>query len=136
MALAQVLIWDGSPREVIPLIDHARRLDPHNEAQYAYLHGRAQFGMDQFAAAAASLERALELNPDLWSAQTLCGPCLFLVSAYGYLGRERDVEEMIQRLRRSNPEYLVNINPYWSPYRDPADFERLAVGLRKAGLPV
>ena len=33
VALAEVLIWDGSPREAIPLINRARRLDPHNEAE-------------------------------------------------------------------------------------------------------
>ena len=44
--LAEVLIYVGKPEAALSAIEVARRLDPHNEARYAYLEGFARFGLE------------------------------------------------------------------------------------------
>jgi adenylate cyclase len=141
--LAEILISCGKPEEAIPVIGTARRLDPHNEARYAYLEGFARFGLEQFDAAAQHLERALELGPDLWPAETTyrdayCDPCELLLAAYGYLGgRDEDVQAMRDRLYGPHGTEGVNVQTTVAlrPFKEPGDRERLAEGLRRAGLP-
>ena len=63
--LAEMLIYSGRPEEALAAVAMARRLDPYNEARYAYLEGFARFGLEEFDAAAQLLERALELGSNL-----------------------------------------------------------------------
>jgi adenylate cyclase len=142
VTLAEMLIYTGQPRRALDSIAKARRLDPHNQGYHAFLSGSAQFGLEQFDAAAASLERALELNPELWLQQRqvyghqYCQPCLPLAAAYAYLGRKQDAQALVRRLR----EQWHNVNvrttmAYW-PFQHDADRDRLARGLLEAGLPI
>jgi adenylate cyclase len=141
--LAEILISCGRPEEAIPAIGTARRLDPHNEASYAYLEGFARFGLEQFDAAAQHLERALELGPDLWPAETTyrdarCGPCELLLAAYGYLeGHDDGIQAMLNRIRTSWGTHGMNAQTVvvYRRYQEPGDRERFAEGLRRAGLP-
>jgi TolB-like protein len=137
-ALAEALIMAGRPHEVSGLLERARRLDPHSQDYYSYLHGMAQFGLNRFEAAAASFERAIELNPDYWEADPSigwCTACEMLASTYGHLGRMNDAKEMIRKVRKYWPQYSINSAVYWWPYKQLTDRERLSDGLRKAGLP-
>ncbi len=104
VTLAEMLIYAGNPRQALDLIAKARRLDPHNQGYHAYLSGLAQFGLEQFNVAAASLERALELNPEIWLQREefgpdWCAPCLPLAAAYAYLGRKQEAQVLLRRLR-------------------------------------
>jgi len=133
---AEVLIYAGHPEEALKDISLARRLDPNNEARHSLLEGMTRFGLEQYDLAIASLEKALELNPDLWSAQLLCAPCIPLVASYAYVGRMREAREMVKRFvtdgwAAMDTQSLL----YYVPYKDAADSERLAEGLRQAGLP-
>jgi adenylate cyclase len=141
--LAETLIYSGRPEEALTAIAVARRLDPYDEARYAYLEGFARFGMEQFDAAAQLLERALELGSDLWPPEPTtyreadCDPCEFLLAAYGYLGgRDRDIQATRNRLTGTwNAEMMVvrTIVGY-RPFKEKSDAERFAEGLRRAGL--
>jgi tetratricopeptide (TPR) repeat protein len=142
--LAEIMIYSGKPEEALTAIAVARRLDPYNEARYAYLEGFARFGLEQFEAAARLLERALELGSDLWPPETTtyreadCDPCELLLAAYGYLGgRDRDIQATRDRLTGTwNAEMMVvrTIVGY-RPFNEQGDAERFAEGLRRAGLP-
>jgi TolB-like protein len=137
-ALAEALIMAGRSHEVSDLLERARRLDPHSQDYYSYLHGMAQFGLNRFEAAAASFERAIELNPDFWKADPSigwCRVCEMLASIYGHLGRMNDAKEMIRNVREYWPGFSVNSASYWWPYKQLSDRERFSNGLRKAGLP-
>jgi tetratricopeptide (TPR) repeat protein len=138
-----VLIYCGRPEEAITAIEVARRLDPHNEARYAYLEGFARFGLDQFDAAARLLERALELGTDLWPAartyrEADCDPCELLLAAYGYVGgRDDNIQTMRDRLTGTwnSDMMVVRTMVAFRPFKEPRDAERYAEGLRRAGLP-
>ena len=85
------------------------------------------------------MELALELSPELWpvkpaSREAWCYPCALLLATYAYSGREDDVRTLREKLS----VYLASMRvseeiSYW-PFKNPADSERLAEGLRRAGL--
>ena len=140
VALAEILIFAGEPRRALKLIAEARRLDPHNQGYHAYLTGLARFGMDDFDAAAASLERALELNPELWLSEKefgpeYCKPCVPLTATYGHQGRLAEGLAQYRRLQESWFHFNVRtvMANWW--YQHEVDADRLSRGLLKAGLP-
>ncbi len=137
-ALAEALIRGGRPEESIEYLERARRLDPHNQAWSTFLYGLAQFGMDRFEAAAKSFERAIELDPDTFQPDPLfgwCHPCEPLAAAYGHLGDKDGSQRMVETLKHYAEAYTVSTAVYYWPYKEPADSERFAEGLRKAGIP-
>ncbi len=137
-ALAEALIRGGRPEEALQNVDQARRLDPNNQAWQTYLHGLAQFGMDQFDAAASSFERAIELDPETFAPDPLygwCSPCEPLAASYGHLGHSDDMQRMVETLQRYYSGYSIQAARYYWPYKKAADLERLLDGLRKAGVP-
>jgi len=136
--LADVLIFSGTPEEALEMLDRARRRDPHSQDYYSYLQGMAQFGLGRFEAAAASFERAIELNPDYWEPDVSVGWCIvceMLAATYGHLGHTNNAKTMIQKVQTYWPRYDVNSALYWWPYKQVDDRERFTNGLRKAGFP-
>jgi tetratricopeptide (TPR) repeat protein len=94
--------------------------------------------MEQFDEAAISLEQATALNPDdRWSYR-------LLLATYGLLGRKEDATKALQAINeRDNKRgwqsrfdpLTIRTSAFWLPFKEPADAERLAIGLRNAGLP-
>ena len=130
LELAEILVYAGRPEEAMRYVADAARLDPHGEPRQLYVLGIAYFGLDRFEEAAASLVRALELNPDY------AQPSALLAAALGYLGREQEAADTLRPY----------VNEYWAgvvgvgsavlqfPYQHDKDRERLAKGLRLAGM--
>jgi len=133
-AMARVLIYAGSPAEAADFIKKAMRLDPRYPPSYLLYLGFAQFGMERFEEAAASLKQATMRNPDdEWG-------FLLLAAAYGQLGREQEAKsamETFNGLRAkagwSHP-YTLQYLDSWE-FKEQTDRERLREGLRKAGVP-
>ena len=75
------LISSGRPADALHYIDIAMRLHPHPPANFMFALGLAQFSLEQFESAAASLESATRLNPEDQNQY------LMLAAAYGYLAR-------------------------------------------------
>ncbi|RVD53197.1 adenylate/guanylate cyclase domain-containing protein, partial [Mesorhizobium sp. M2D.F.Ca.ET.140.01.1.1] len=57
-----------------------------------------------------------------------------LAASYGYLGRLEEARAAWQDLLRVNPDYSLEYRRKVLPYKNPADFEIMVDGLRKAGL--
>ncbi len=132
LALAGALSLAGNPGEALRLVRKAMRLNPHFPPHYLYELGLAEFGSDNYAAAAEALERATALNPqDRWSFR-------LLIAAYGHLGRRADAERILDSTSRNWRGYdplTVRAADYWYPYKEAADRGRLAEGLRAANVP-
>lgn len=137
VALAGALSLAGKPKEALSWVERAMRLNPHYPPYYLYQLGLAQFGMEQFDEAAVSLERATTLNPDdRWSYR-------LLLAAYGLLGRSEDVRRALQVIEERDKRgwlgardpLTIRASAFWLPFKESADAERLAQGLRKAGIP-
>ena len=87
--MASALVLNGRPVEAIPYLTTAMRLDPHYPPQYLYFLGLAQFGMNQFEAAATSFAGETRRN------SSYADPFLYLGATYGYLNRKQDAVSAI-----------------------------------------
>ena len=58
-----------------------------------------------------------------------------LTSALGELGRQDEAREAARDVLRQEPDFSIKAYTSGLSYRNPADSERIAEGLRKAGLP-
>ncbi len=130
-AMGRVLVRVGRPAEGLEFIETAMRLDPQSD--YLYRLGEAQFHLERYDEAAATLLRATKRNPGVaWN-------FLLLAAAYGQLGREQEAKSVIEtfnKMRAKAGEHLMSLADIggWR-FKFSADRERLREGLRKAGLP-
>jgi tetratricopeptide (TPR) repeat protein len=137
IALAAALSFSGQPEKALEAVDRAMRLNPHHPSSYLYQRGLAQFAAGRIGDSVTSLERAIAMNPDDHWSQRL------LLSAYGLAGREADARglyaSMKSRDRRGQTAFIdpltIKAMTYWYPFTQPADVERFATGLVKAGVP-
>jgi TolB-like protein/class 3 adenylate cyclase/Flp pilus assembly protein TadD len=138
VALAGALSFAGRANEALPEVERAMRLNPHYPSQYLYQLGLARFGTKRLDEAAAALERAIAKNPDNYWAQRL------LLATYGLLGRRADAAKLLGAIDKANEQkgrassmdpMTIRASTYWYPFANPADAERFAEGLRKAGVP-
>ncbi|QRM31367.1 adenylate/guanylate cyclase domain-containing protein [Microvirga sp. VF16] len=132
VALAGALSLAGQPAKALELVFQGMRLNPFSPPSYFYELGLAQFGLGQFEKAAASLERAVALNPDdRWSYRVL-------LAAYGHLGRTADAERIFslaEKNRQGLDPLSIRGTAFWYSFKEPADWERMATGLRLANVP-
>jgi TolB-like protein/class 3 adenylate cyclase len=132
VALAGALSLAGQPAKALELVLQGMRLNPFSPPSYFYELGLAQFGLGQFEKAAASLERAVALNPDdRWSYRVL-------LAAYGHLGRTADAERIFslaEKNRQGLDPLSIRGTAFWYSFKEPADWERMAAGLRLANVP-
>ncbi len=136
--LGRALAMAGRPSEALDHFEHAVRRNP--SGQYLAQFGLARFSLGEYEKAAVLFERLLEEDPKRF------GMAAPLAAAYGHLGREDEAQAALKRLtdgvqisRGATPG--TNAQPRVSDivaqfaFRRPQDRERLAEGLRKAGLP-
>jgi tetratricopeptide (TPR) repeat protein len=129
--LGQVFYYSGRAAEALQPLATAFRLDPNNEED-PHLHYLAQayVSMGRYEDAVAVLKRRIVRKPDTDMSRVLLAAC------YGHLGRNGEARTLWQEALRINPGYSLEHRRRVLPYKDPADFERMVDGLRKAGLPV
>jgi adenylate cyclase len=60
---------------------------------------------------------------------------MLLASCYGHLGRAEDARTAWAELLKVNPDFSLMQRGRVLPYKDAGDFQRIAEGLTKAGLP-
>jgi tetratricopeptide (TPR) repeat protein len=133
--MARALTGAGSPAEAADSVKKAMRLDPHYPPSYLVELGWAQFGMERFEEAAASLEQATKRNPNNeWG-------FFFLAATYGHLGKKQEAKSAIEALNGlrakegwSRPLTTQSVRLAIG-YKERTDRERLREGLRKAGVP-
>ena len=128
---AQALIFAGRVEDALEELAEAIRLSPRAPNVWAYMNFRAwalsALGRDEEAADWAG-QAAAHPNSQFW-------PTATLVSALGQLGRLEAAREAYRKFRQENPE--TDLAAVWEvlPFKDKAHNERLAEGIRKAGLP-
>jgi len=133
VAMSALLVNLGRAAEGLENIKRAIRLDPQSD--YLWRLGYAQFHLERYNEAAATMLRATRRNPDYdWN-------YLLLAAAYGHLDREVEARQAVatfNKLRfdtagRKRPFTLSDLK-YW-PIKDEAGLKRLQEGMRKAGVP-
>jgi TolB-like protein/class 3 adenylate cyclase/Tfp pilus assembly protein PilF len=131
--MSGALTTAGRPAEAVTYIRTAMRLDPRHPPDFYYFLGVAQFSLENFDDAAASLEIATRLNRDNEY------PFAALAAAYGHLGRNQDAKSAIARYNdiwvgRGDLPVTIDDMPRLGFFRG-VDLQRLRTGFRLAGVP-
>jgi len=121
-------IYLGRPEEAIPLIERAMRLDPATNQQFLHFLGMANLLAGRYETAAAALRERIRLSPNTDFSRSL------LASALGHLGQTEEARRVWQELKEINPKYSFEEHLGRLPFKHEADAQRLAEGLKKAGL--
>ncbi len=124
--LASVKLYTGQPDEAIQTFETALRFNPAVDVDRQLELGFAYYQASRYDACIKILEQAVERNPNhsfLYVA---------LAAAYAQAGRPEDAARAAATVRRLDP--FFEVASFGTRYRDPQDRERIAEGLRKAGL--
>jgi adenylate cyclase len=133
LALAHNLrgtIWtfSGQPLDAIPEIEQAMRLDPAVSPQFLHFLGLAYLMAEKYETAAALLRQRIILVPNTDFSRAI------LTSALGHLGEIEDARRVWAELMEINPKYSFFAHVGRQPFKRKEDVERIAEGLRKAGV--
>ncbi len=130
LAHARALVSFGRAEDAVAAAEKAMRLDPHYPASYLFALGTAYLGSERYEEAVATLERALDRNPQTFGMQAP------LAVAYAQLGRLKEASVALKRFTDGWSRYTPKIDrvmQYW-PFKREADVRRFGGGLVKAGL--
>jgi adenylate cyclase len=126
--LAVVLRWAGKPKEAIPVLQKAIRLEPMAPDNYNRQMALNYFQTGDCKEAIAMCEKGIKRQPD-----HLVGR-VTIAAVYGACGREAEARKEASEVLRINPKFTVESFMGNTPYKNPSDRDRVAQGLRKAGL--
>jgi adenylate cyclase len=118
----------GEPLEAIPEIEQAMRLDPAMSAQFLHFLGLAYLMAGKYETAAALLRQRIILVPNTDFSRAI------LTSALGHLGEIEDAHRVWGELKAINPNYSFAAHVGRQPFKRREDVERIAEGLKKAGV--
>jgi adenylate cyclase len=124
-----LLHFAGRSAEAISSFDRAMALDPRFNSIVLYFRAQAAYQLGRYDEAASLLRRRILRNPETDVSRVL------LAATLGQMGR---IDEALEAWREAliiNPAYSLEQRRNVLPYKNPADFERIVEGLRKAGLP-
>ncbi len=128
-ATGLALMYAGQAAEALEPFAMAMRLDPHHPAMVLHFLAQANFSLGQYETAAQQLVERIARNPGTDASRML------LASCYGHLGRVEEARSAWAELLKVNPEFSLMQRARVLPYKDAGDFQRIADGLAKAGLP-
>ena len=123
------LHYAGRSAEAVKFFDRAMALDPHFNSIVLYFRALAAYQLGQYDEAVSLLKRRILRNPETDTSRVL------LAATLGQMGRIDEAREAWREALVINPTYSLEQRRNVLPYKNPADFERIVEGLRKAGLP-
>jgi adenylate cyclase len=126
-SLGTVRLYMGEPVEAIPYIERAIRLDPAQQ-QYRHFLGTAYFVAGNYETAAAVFKDRIAMTPNTDLSRA------FLASTLGHLGRPEEARRVWHELKEINPRYSYVDHIGRLPFKNSADADKFAEGLRKASL--
>ncbi len=124
-----VLHYAGRSAEALEPITRGMRLDPHYPDAYLHILAQAYFRLDRFEDAIGLLRRRIIRKPDTDISRVL------LAATCGYLGRADDARTQWADALAVNPNFSLEQRRRVLPYKNPADFQQIVDGLKKAGIP-
>jgi adenylate cyclase len=105
------------------------RLDPLYPAMLLHFLAQANFSLGKYEIAAQQCVDRIVRNPGTDASRML------LASCYGHLERTDEARATWAELIKINPDFSLEQRARVLPYKDAGDFQRIAEGLAKAGLP-
>jgi adenylate cyclase len=119
---AWLRLWSGQTDLATEHFEKSLRLNPRRKAPASFGIGVAHFFARRLDQAAATLSLSLQENPN-WAPTYR-----FLASCFAHMGRSRDAQDMVKKLREMTP-VLIPTAEHW---RIPEDREFYLAGLRLA----
>jgi adenylate cyclase len=129
--LGATLALGGRPEEGIASVNRAVRLSPRDtfsddfQLYYAFAH----FQAGRYVEAVSYAKRAIQLRPEH------PGSHIMATASYGLAGEEKNAVEALAQLRALVPTVSIANVEKTFPYVLAEDRTRVALGLRRAGLP-
>jgi len=127
--LSTALRFAGKSKEAIPVIQKALRQEPISPDIYVQQKALVYFLSGDCKEAIATCEKGPWREPDNLMAHVI------RAIVYGFCGREKEAQKEATDVIRIKPKFTVESFTGVLPYKNPSDRERVAQGLRKAGLP-
>ena len=124
--LSELKIYQGRGAEAIACAEKALRLNPRPPSYYFWNLGAAQYVAEQYEAAVKTLRN---------EATYRTGSRNLLAAALAQLGRLEEAREEAKLYLARNSQFSISHWVETSPFRDMALRDRVAEGMRKAGLP-
>jgi adenylate cyclase len=128
-ATGLALMYAGRAAEALEPMAMAMRLDPLYPSMVLHFLAQANFSLGKYEIAAQQLVDRIARTPGTDASRML------LASCYGHLGRAEDARAAWVELLEVNPDFSLMQRARVLPYKDAGDFQRIAEGLAKAGLP-
>ncbi len=120
------LVWSSRAEGAILALETALRFNPNMDPTTIWHLGLAYYLTERYPEAVALLERNLLRRSDqVWD-------YLLLAATYAQMNRPEEATRAAEMVRRVDPFFQMTNDLI--PLRDSADAERIADGLRKAGL--
>jgi tetratricopeptide (TPR) repeat protein len=128
---ALTLAYLGRPDDALERLQNVWRLNPFDPLNFYFwiVAGIAEFVAGRYDEAIVWLRRSRRANPRFIACLRTLAPALALS------GDEAEAELVARQLLAIEPTFRVSAFISWYPLRRPDDLDRLAKGLRAAGLP-
>ena len=126
--LMLALKWAGKPKEAIPVLQKALRLEPIPPDSYVQQLALVYFQAGDCKEAIAACDKGLKRDPEHLVSH------IIMAAVYGSCGKEKEAMKEGTEVLRISPKFTVESYMRNIPYKNPSDRDRVAQGLRKAGL--
>jgi adenylate cyclase len=126
--LGVVLHYGGRSAEALRYFERAMALNPLCPGMWLHFQGQVYYQLQRYEEAENVLKRRIFRTPETDASRVL------LAVTYGQTGRLDEAREQWSEVLRVNPAYSLEHRRKVLPYKNPADFEAVVDGLRKAGL--
>ena len=128
ITLGTTLHYVGRSEESLKCFGRALAGDPYCPDIWLHLQAQANYQLGRYAESADLLKRRILRFPETDASRVL------LAAAYGQMGLVEEAREAWRGALAVNPAYSLEQRRQVLPYKDPADFDRIVGGLRKAGI--
>ncbi|OBQ84273.1 adenylate/guanylate cyclase domain-containing protein [Mesorhizobium sp. WSM3873] len=126
--LGEALHYSGRSEQALESYARGKTLNPYFPDVLLHFQALASFQLGRYEEAVDLLLQRLARNAVTDVSRAL------LAASYGHLGRFAEAREAWQEVLRVNPDYSLDYRRKVLPYKNPADFELIVDGLRKAGI--
>ena len=128
ISLGEAFHYSGRSGEALECFERGMALNPYFPDVVLHFRALALFQLGRYEEAVDLLQQRLIRNPVTDVSRAL------LAASQGHLGRFDEARAAWQEVLRVNPEYSLEYRRKVLPYKNPADFELVVEGLRKAGI--
>jgi len=123
------LLTAGRPKEAIPMLQKAIRLNPNAMSITFVLLGNAFRNVGRFEEAVSAYKKGLQRAPDSIPAHIGLG------TTYSLMGRDNEARAEAEEILRINPKFSLDyFAKTAAPFKDQAEIDKIVNAMRKAGL--